>query len=226
MNDCVEPFAKPPAVKEWSASTRWQLLGLTFALTGLTPLAEWLWWRESFVHHVGVFISLVLMFVPMGLFIALMASLLGLCFNHHRRNALCLLLCSLTAIPCYCFGLVLSHPIKRTALNQVMVRAEPLIAAIRKYEAASGLSPADLGVLVPGYLAAVPTPGIGTSSEFYYRRASPDDGSEGNPWMLIVRPPVIGMGFDRFFYLPNQNYPERGWGGVLERIGNWAYYHE
>jgi hypothetical protein len=35
-----------------------------------------------------------------------------------------------------------------------------------------------------------------------------------------------GGSFDRFLYFPLQNYPEDGYGGSLERIGDWAYLHE
>jgi hypothetical protein len=30
----------------------------------------------------------------------------------------------------------------------------------------------------------------------------------------------------QFMYSPLPNYPERGYGGSLERVGEWAYVHE
>ena len=47
-----------------------------------------------------------------------------------------------------------------------------------------------------------------------------------NPWVLCVFTPSGGINFDQFMYFPKQNYPETGYGGWLERIGDWAYVHE
>ena len=49
---------------------------------------------------------------------------------------------------------------------------------------------------------------------------------DGNPWVLYVFTPSGGINFDQFLYFPLQNYPSHGYGGSLERIGNWAYVHE
>ncbi len=46
------------------------------------------------------------------------------------------------------------------------------------------------------------------------------------PWALQVLPPVFGVGFDLMLYFPKQDYPENGYGGWLERVGDWAYVHE
>lgn len=225
MPDIDTAQAKPTASPDWSRSTRWQLLGLAVSQVVLMPLAEWLSWQDSFIHNIGLWLAFALPLVLFGVIIALPTSLFGFCFAHNRPNSQCLLMCSLIGIPSFIFGLALSQPIKRAALEQVMARAKPLIEAIRKHEATNGRPPEDLAELVPSYLPAIPTPGIGTSREFCLRRPSPDDES-GNPWWLTVRPPVAGIGFAVFIYLPNQNYTKRSWGGVLERIGTWAYVHE
>jgi hypothetical protein len=34
------------------------------------------------------------------------------------------------------------------------------------------------------------------------------------------------MNWDLFYYVPGLVYPERGHGGHIERIGDWAYVHE
>ncbi len=190
------------------------------------PLAEWLSWRGSFIHHIGLIVSSGLTYVLALAVLALPGSLISLCIARHRRNAGWMLLCSPIAVACFFFGLQLSLPIKRHMLEKVMARAEPLIVAVRKFETANGKPPLHLFALVPNQIAAIPTPGIGTSPEFGYRLPKPGEEGEGNPWMLIVHPPVAGIGFDVFIYLPKQNYPETGWGGYLERMGNWAYVHE
>jgi hypothetical protein len=49
---------------------------------------------------------------------------------------------------------------------------------------------------------------------------------EGNEWILEVRASNGVMNWDSFLYFPNQNYPSAGYGGVVERMGEWAYIHE
>lgn len=226
MPDIDTAQAKPTTTPDWSRSTRWQLLLAAISPLWALPLGEWISWHNSFLHHVGLCLSFVETYVIIGAVAALPVSLVGLFLARHRRNSLWLLPCSVLAVVCFSFGLHLSQPIKRQALEQVMHRAEPLIAAIRKFEAEQGKLSSDLFALIPGHLATLPTPGIGTSPEFSYLLSGKRKDMGDNPWMLEVRPPVAGIGFDVFIYLPNQNYPKRGWGGVLERIGTWAYVHE
>ncbi|MFA6542924.1 MAG: hypothetical protein WCS99_00760 [Limisphaerales bacterium] len=226
MNDCAQPSAKTPASKEWTSSTRCQLLGLAFAPAGLLPLAEWLSWRESGLHHLGGLLALIVILSFPGALLGLPICFIGGCVPRFRRYAAWGLVCLSVAVASFFVGFRLSLPVRRVALEQVMVRAESLIEAIRKHEAATGRPPSNLAELVPGYLSVIPTPGIGTASEYFYRRPAPEADLEGNAWMLDVMPPVVGIGFDRFIYLPKQNYPHEGWGGVLERMGTWAYVHE
>jgi hypothetical protein len=49
---------------------------------------------------------------------------------------------------------------------------------------------------------------------------------EGNPWVITVFTPSGGINFDQFMYFPLTNYPKTGYGGWLERVGDWAYVHE
>ena len=49
---------------------------------------------------------------------------------------------------------------------------------------------------------------------------------DDNSWVLYIDTPSGGINFDMFMYFPNQNSPKTGYGGVLERIGDWAYVHE
>ena len=226
MSVSIQEPSNVPAQNEWNASTRAQVLGLAACQLLLMPLGEWLSWRESVVHHVGLLVGFALLYLFVGFAIALPASLIGLLLPRQRRKALWLLLCSLVAAASFVPSINLSERIKRRALQGVMARAEPLIAAIRKFEAEHGKPPPEIAALVPGHLAALPTPGIGTAPHFTYLLTSARTDMGDNPWMLEVRPPVAGIGFDVFIYLPNQNYPKHGWGGVLERMGTWAYVHE
>ena len=216
----------PPEPPSWGWATRLRWLGLAVATLGLMPMAEWLGWHDSEFSLVGGLISYGLTFVVVAAVLGFPVFLIGCCLPHYQKRASWLLLCSFVAIICFGYSFSLSLPIKRQALHQVMARAEPLIIAIHRFEREHGNPPPNLAALVPDYLAAVPTPGIPTSREYYYRRPAPEDDLEGNLWMLDVNPPILGIGFDRFIYLPKQNYPREGWGGVLERMGTWAYVHE
>jgi hypothetical protein len=48
---------------------------------------------------------------------------------------------------------------------------------------------------------------------------------DGNPWALQI-PAHGALSFDSLLYLPKQNYPRYGYGGVLKRMGKWAYVNE
>jgi len=46
------------------------------------------------------------------------------------------------------------------------------------------------------------------------------------PWVLSAMVSKNLENWDLFIYFPDQEYPERGFGGVIERLGAWAYVHE
>lgn len=116
-------------------------------------------------------------------------------------------------------------------------RAAPVIAAIRAHEREHGRPPADLADLVPRYLRAIPEVGpVGRGTWTY--SADPSCwgigrlGAGRSRWLLQVRvradfdprnPFSLG---DTFVYLPAGDYPREGFGGILDRVGDWGYYQE
>lgn len=50
--------------------------------------------------------------------------------------------------------------------------------------------------------------------------------AHGTPWQLVVECSMGFLNWDVFMYWPTQDYPEQGFGGTIERIGEWAYVHE
>ncbi len=55
------------------------------------------------------------------------------------------------------------------------------------------------------------------------------DGSRvlrNTPWELGIDCPNGMLNWDVFFYWPTQDYPQRIYGGTVERIGAWCYVHE
>lgn len=78
--------------------------------------------------------------------------------------------------------------------------------------------------MVPEFLERIPKTGMGTYPDYKYWTGS--DSFDGNPWALIVSAPSGPLNFDQFMYFPLTNYPATGYGGWLERVGDWAYVHE
>jgi len=110
------------------------------------------------------------------------------------------------------------HHVRMFAFELAGERAAPLVAAIERHIAETGFAPSSLTSLVPRWLPELP------------ERVPPLEiavpGYEDNPWMLRASVPSGFINFDQFVYLPNQNYPEQGWGGSLQRLGRWVYLHE
>lgn len=120
-------------------------------------------------------------------------------------------------------AIYLSHELRQWGFLLAAKRAAPLVDAIQRFEAANQTPPPELGALVPNYLAALPTrlppirliAGAEAVRDYY-----------GNSWALVADAGTGILNFDRFIYLPKQNYPRYGPSGWYQRVGDWAYYHE
>jgi len=160
------------------------------------------------------------------IFVLLPASLIGLIFKSSRRTSFIILLCSIiyfgTAIVC----LRLSDKVRMAAFHKLSKRSEPLVNAIKTYESKYGTPPASLEGLVPDFLPKLPQTGMGAYPEYQYKVGQEAQEFAQDEWCLVIGTPSGGINFDIFIYFPNQNYPEHGYGGVLERTGDWAYVHE
>jgi hypothetical protein len=122
-------------------------------------------------------------------------------------------------------------------LRKTMQGAAPIIAAIRKYEKDHGRPPERLQELVPRYLPIIPSPGnVSRSINWeYIRTISPREGGSEEPhndkWSLGIQvrgdfcPRCYSFG-DWFMYHPSSIYPQVAYGGVLEKVDDWGYYHE
>jgi hypothetical protein len=60
----------------------------------------------------------------------------------------------------------------------------------------------------------------------YVTGAKARENYHDNAWAVWVDTPSGGINWDIFLYYPEQNYPERGHGGSLDRVKDWAYVHE
>lgn len=113
--------------------------------------------------------------------------------------------------------------LRMKAFHMAAERAEPLVAAISRFELDKGHPPSSFGDLVPQYLPAMPArlPPLelvsGESARADYH---------GNSWILRADVGIGILNWDQFLFFPKQNYPPHGYGGSLERVGRWAYVHE
>jgi hypothetical protein len=112
------------------------------------------------------------------------------------------------------------------AFEALAIRSEPLVTAIRRYEADHGKPPASLSALTPRYIRTVPSTGMGAYPAYAYRVGDDAAHYQRNPWALEVRCSRGILNWDRFLYLPRGNYPTHGFGGKLERVRDWAYVWE
>ncbi|MBX7244117.1 MAG: hypothetical protein K1X53_01385 [Candidatus Sumerlaeaceae bacterium] len=188
----------------------------------VTRFGSWvlLWWA---------FLPMVL--AAFGAAVLGAAGLVGLCFRRVRRDCLILMLGGavylLLAIPTFRPTIRLGNLIRMDGFRSAASRAEPLIAALWHYHGDHQKMPEDLNQLVPSYLPEIPATGLGLYPEFKYSRlptGAKDD--YGNSWTLVIPCTSGGVNFDTFRYHPSGVYPKDGFGGSLERVGDWAYVHE
>lgn len=206
--------------------------GWLIAPLGVGPVGWWLAYQPSEVLSIT---GLMLLAVELGLFLCAMVAVVvfirgpfAALFRAYRRSALVGMAKSFVFLVSFLGGILLGRLVWLDRVERVVARGEPLVAAIHTFTAENGRPPESLAELVPRYIAAIPTTGIGMSLEFDYvvGRGSRDSGYDGNPWVLLVRPPCHPMGFDSLMYFPLQNYPATGYGGGIERVGKWGYVHE
>ena len=184
--------------------------------------------------HVAPFDALWLTWLRLPLMIAALAavptlavSLVFVCFRRWRRGAGRLVVGSLVVVTASFFGVRLGDHIRMEAFRSLAERSAPLVGAIRAYEVSRSAPPFDLPALVPEFLPSVPGTGMASYPSFeYYVGDDASDAFQSNHWALVVSTPGGFLNFDQFMYLPFLNYPEHGYGGVLERVGDWAYVHE
>jgi hypothetical protein len=153
-----------------------------------------------------------------------LAALVTLPFPRLRRYSAAIALGSAAYLAAYVASVRLGDHVRVSAFHRLAEHSKPLVAAVRAFERKHGHPPESLQALVPEFLPAVPSTGMGAYP--HYRYLTDATNYDGNPWVLVVFTPPGGIAFDQFMYFPLTNYPKRGYGGWLERVGDWAYVHE
>jgi len=104
-------------------------------------------------------------------------------------------------------------------LASVAEQGDPLVQAIRSYEADEGHPPPDLQALVPKYLARIPDTGFGGEGWWEY---VPTDTS----WRLCVAIAGNPLDFDEFRYAPGTSTSVPVGYRAVSRHGDWLYMDE
>ena len=124
---------------------------------------------------------------------------------------------------------IMSGNIRTDAFAEAGRSGAPIISALSQYHAGNGEYPEKLSALVPDYLPEIPWTGLIGYPEFYYFKANREYKNVKDypaDYELGIHCGVALINFDTFFYWPSEKYPDRGRGGSIERIDNWAYVHE
>ncbi|MBA3858292.1 MAG: hypothetical protein C0507_15415 [Cyanobacteria bacterium PR.3.49] len=192
---------------------------------GLSPLAGELMIMSSLPGEISEPVQMFCL-ISMAAF-ALVAlvlgtySILSLLSRQRQNSDFFRLLACLAFLPATALSLFFTHPIRQDGFMQLASRTKPLIAAIEKYEKVNGHAPDKLQDLIPGFMPAIPKTGIGAYPKYRYELLK----KEKDSWQLTVDCSRGWLNWDEFYYLPSKKYPER-YGGWVELMGDWAYFHE
>lgn len=189
----------------------------------LYPLEQWVGLRfwKPWGWLTGISLMAVFTFVIAPAW--LIAGLVLFVRSPYRKQALWMSGSGLVGILSFVGAMATAKAVRHPTFQDLAERSKPLVGAIKKFEKENGTPPARLDALVPEYLTSVPGTGIPVCPDYRYSLKS---WVEPNLWELSVPCPFGLVNWDQFLYLPEQNYPEKGYGGSLERIGDWAYVHE
>ena len=107
------------------------------------------------------------------------------------------------------------------AFTPVAERGQAIIDAVEAYHMDKGTYPECVDDFVPAYLEQLPTTGLAGYPEFKYVH-----GDDTIPYAITVDTPRGGLNWDQFIYWPTGDYDKHYWGGWIEPVGKWVYFHE
>ncbi len=214
------------------------VLGGFFALLAMTPalllyLGEHApYWRPGAItpdgafalqFYMGVFWLLAILCLLLSLVILLIMAVI-LLFKREKRTlryvfagVLLVFLGSLVS--------ALSPFLVRTdfvkTFTPVAERGQAIIDAVEAYHMDKGTYPGCVDDFVPVYLKQLPSTGLAGYPEFEYTQ-----GDNTIPYAITVNTPRGVLNWDQFIYWPTGEYDKQYWGGWIEPIGKWVYFHE
>jgi hypothetical protein len=197
-------------------------------LTAVLYWAAWVWPVLSFGFGSAAFetIGFWLPFGSLAAAAGIVLALVGVFTKDYRARAARVLVLAVAVIVGTAVGMWLGPIHKMRRVREVASSAMPFVLAIQAFERGEGRPPQHLDELVPRYLPAIPSTGMRGNSEWRYIHGTDARAYGENSWVLLVHTSGPGLNFDQLMYFPNQDYPEFGHGGRIERMGAWAYVHE
>ncbi|MFH0794928.1 MAG: hypothetical protein V2A74_12955, partial [bacterium] len=171
-------------------------------------------------------LCMLLVLPLMAAILAIPVCLVGLAFKPLRQLSLFLIIPAVLFVGTFFISARIGNVMRIQAFQKLAERSQPLVEAIDRYDKDHSQPPQTLKDLVPQYLPEIPKTGMAGYPEFEYYAGAKAKNYHDNPWVLVVPTPLGFLNWDNFMYFPKQNYPEEGYGGVLERVGDWAYVHE
>ena len=103
----------------------------------------------------------------------------------------------------------------------VAERGQAIIDAVEAFHRDRGAYPDCVEDFVPAYLKEMPKTGLAGYPEFNYRK-----GDDAIPYVVSVDTPRGALNWDEFIYWPTGDYDKQYWGGRIEPVGKWVYFHE
>jgi hypothetical protein len=167
--------------------------------------------------------SELFIFVPVLCLGATILALPCLLLRQTRRVSLEALFYSVGLLVLFMLALGIALRARQYGFELAASRARPLVEAIARFEKDHGRPPESLSDVVPKYLGQLPQ---GIPDVHLITGEDTREMYAGNTWVLRALVPSGVINFDQFMYFPNQDYPEYGYGGGVERIADWAYVHE
>jgi len=181
------------------------------------------WGHDAPLIMSGMFLGVAMAAVLVGLLVGLAAMVP----SRSRRSGSVVILSTVVFLACFAVGDRAALAVRTGAFRDLATRLEAVIEAVGRFEAVHHRLPRDLSELVPHFLPDAPSTGMGGYPKLRYESGDETRrGFFGNSWVLYLNCPSAPINFDTFIYLPLQNYPGRGLGGYLEKLGRWAYVHE
>lgn len=116
--------------------------------------------------------------------------------------------------------------IRMQGFERLALEAAPLVEAIHSYEKEFGHPPKSLSDLQINFPQGHTVKGGDLPNFDYLPGEQARSRYHGNPWILTLDTPTGPLRWDRFIYYPLQNYPSLAHGGWVEKVGEWAYFHE
>jgi type II secretory pathway pseudopilin PulG len=153
--------------------------------------------------------------------IALLVSLIVAYFSRSGGRYWLLAICAVSLLVIITFRVLPSvqWSVRRTGFERAAKNGTTLIHAIDAYINENGKPPKTLESLVPKHVSEITSTGLFAYPEFEYAP------SNQHTYELRIECGE-GLNWDRFFYWPDQNYPNGTYKREYERIGDWCYWHE